>query len=341
MIRPVCQPSAAMRQSNMELLRIVAMMMVLIVHADFWSIGAPTAADYASDYVAASTRTFFECVSIIGVNVFVAISGWFSIKPSVRGLCGFVFQYVFVGLLLTGCAYACLHKRIDIEFVRQAFLLGDYIWFVKAYIGLYILAVPLNWFAERASRRQFICMLSGFYAFQTIYGFTGGAPYIAAGYSAFSFAGIYLAARFCRLHLGDSGSRRLIYAGLGLLAVNFICYNFTLSHGFAGLNQFISYINPAIVVGALAVVVLFDRIAIPQIRTVNFVASSAFAVYLVHQNPQVATTLFKPLFCDIYADYDGLLCLAMYAIALTAIYIVSILIDQPRKWLWSLLKRYI
>ena len=33
------------RQSNMELLRIVAMFLVLLVHADFFSIGAPSASD--------------------------------------------------------------------------------------------------------------------------------------------------------------------------------------------------------------------------------------------------------------------------------------------------------
>lgn len=34
------------RQSNIELLRIIAMFLVLVVHADFWSLGGPNAEEF-------------------------------------------------------------------------------------------------------------------------------------------------------------------------------------------------------------------------------------------------------------------------------------------------------
>lgn len=47
------------RDSNMELLRITAMLLVLIVHASFLSLGAPA----SSDFQVAPTNTFFRLFS--------------------------------------------------------------------------------------------------------------------------------------------------------------------------------------------------------------------------------------------------------------------------------------
>lgn len=39
------------RQSNIELLRIIAMFMILLFHANFFSLGTPSAADLSSDTI--------------------------------------------------------------------------------------------------------------------------------------------------------------------------------------------------------------------------------------------------------------------------------------------------
>jgi len=73
------------RDSNMELLRLIAMFLILLVHADFWTLGAPTATECVNTTLDASLRVFFEQLSIASVNIFVCISGWFGIRPSFRG----------------------------------------------------------------------------------------------------------------------------------------------------------------------------------------------------------------------------------------------------------------
>ena len=45
-----------MRQSNLELLRIVSMMLVLTLHADFWSLGVPSWAEIAGAPAGSLTR---------------------------------------------------------------------------------------------------------------------------------------------------------------------------------------------------------------------------------------------------------------------------------------------
>lgn len=55
------------RDSNIELLRLIAMFMVLIVHADFFSLGVPTHDDIISAPTSAFLRFFFESLSIVCV----------------------------------------------------------------------------------------------------------------------------------------------------------------------------------------------------------------------------------------------------------------------------------
>ena len=47
-------------------------------------------------------RILVEHWAIIGVNVFVLISGWFGIRTSLKGACKLLFQVFFIGLLTFG-----------------------------------------------------------------------------------------------------------------------------------------------------------------------------------------------------------------------------------------------
>ena len=64
------------RQSNIELLRIVSMLMVLAVHVDGASLGLPEPmGDIASLTARDVWRIIVEAVAIIGVNSFTMNSG--------------------------------------------------------------------------------------------------------------------------------------------------------------------------------------------------------------------------------------------------------------------------
>ena len=65
------------RLSNIELLRIIAMFMILTVHADYWLLGIPTLEDICISKVSVFTRILIEQLCVVGVNVFVLITGWF------------------------------------------------------------------------------------------------------------------------------------------------------------------------------------------------------------------------------------------------------------------------
>jgi surface polysaccharide O-acyltransferase-like enzyme len=77
-------------------------------------------------------------------------------------------------------------------------------WFIKSYIGLYILSPILNCFCEKATEKQFVIFLTGFYIFQTLYGLLDAVTFINGGYSTFSFIGLYILAQYIKRYRLDS-----------------------------------------------------------------------------------------------------------------------------------------
>lgn len=73
-----CELMKEERQSNMELLRIIAMFMILVIHANLISIPRPEIAKSFYLPPPISMRYLIESLGIVGVNLFVLISDFFS-----------------------------------------------------------------------------------------------------------------------------------------------------------------------------------------------------------------------------------------------------------------------
>ena len=185
-----------MRNSNIELLRIVSMIMVLALHSNYMALGVP---DGGNNWLSDGLRMFFNFFSIVAVDVFILMSGWFGIKCSRLGFCKFVFQCAFflvgaylVGTCLSGTAPS-IKELVNAFFIKQ--------WFVQAYMLLYILSPVLNHFADYAERKvQFIVLLA-FFVFELTYDvcFDTINVNISHGYYVISFVGLYLLARYVRI----------------------------------------------------------------------------------------------------------------------------------------------
>ena len=88
----------------MELLRIVAMIAVIGVHLDGASLDLPAPSGSILSVPARDWwRLIMESFTIIGVNCFTLISGYFGIKASMRSFSRFTGQCVFysVGICTT------------------------------------------------------------------------------------------------------------------------------------------------------------------------------------------------------------------------------------------------
>lgn len=161
---------AKQRQSNMELLRIIAMFLILVVHSDYFSLGAPTREDIIVSPIASMTRIGIESVSLICVNLFIFISGWFGITLKRHKIADLLFQiaYFFFGLYFI--ALISGYANFDLHSVKQLILPRGINWFIPAYLLLCVLAPVLNDFIENSDRKRFLAILVGFFAIQTWFG---------------------------------------------------------------------------------------------------------------------------------------------------------------------------
>lgn len=131
------------RQSNIELCRMASILLVMILHSTLNAIakeaGEPSFIIY-----------YISALSIIGVNVFVMITGYFSAVPKKTSLINLAF-ICFFWMLFKLASKMYLGGEITSQ---NFFFLTDSNWFIPCYIGFLFMAPMLNAFAEVASKRQ-------------------------------------------------------------------------------------------------------------------------------------------------------------------------------------------
>ena len=280
------------RESSFELLRIISMFMVLILHADFQALGSPTSNDIVSAPFTSAIRVFFEMASIVAVNVFVLISGYFGITTKIKGFLKFVFQCLFfsIGIYLIMILLGFTEFSLKGLFNCCYFKSDSSYWFILSYICLYICAPILNSFIRYADKKNLIYVLISFYLFQTLFGFvTSGASFLKNGYSPLSFLGLYLLAAFVKRHIDLRMYSRKIFINGYILITTLLSIIWIVSvyldYSFI-YSRILSYLNPLVIIASLCLLLYFSKISFKSVL-VNKIAASSFAVYLLHCHPLV------------------------------------------------------
>lgn len=342
------------RESNIELLRILAIFLVLVVHADFWTIGDPEAADFEKAFVPSVTRVFLESLSIVCVNVFVIISGWYGIKASIRKLSCLSFQGFFFLIIPFIIAPYLGFSRCGLPGLVNVFFPG---WFLKAYAVLLIVSPLLNNFVENSSEKRLRNVLIAFFLFELVYGWlTTSVPVydtsnplptlFIGGYSATSLIGLYMLARYVRLHLYDKQesvfAKKLNLSNIGgniwltlwflIVVGDTAIWCVSKYYGLRFHALLLTYTNPIVIFQSLAMFMTFKHVKLNS-RFVNWAASSALSVYMLHS--VFSSVPYRRVVLFLYEKYSGISCLLFMFAFLLAVAIISILLDQIRKFIWG------
>jgi len=327
-------PAKKVRQSNMELLRLLSMLFVIMLHANYFSLKGPVLADWVAAPLPTFSRMFFEHLAIVAVDVFVLISGWFGIRPKWKGLANLMFQVMFfsVGVLLV---FLAAGQSVPTKTILKLLYPGEAYWFVVAYMGLYLLSPMLNMFVERVTRRRLGLFLVAFFTWEFFYGFIYDRGLFGGGYTAISFVGLYLLAQYVRRYpscwTGISNKYLLlIYLLTVLTGVFSFLLLLQLGHPTA---HSIAYNSPLVILGSLALVLLFSRLRL-QSRFINRMAASCFSIYLLHLHPLIVP-YFKSFFVALYTQFNGIAYLSLALLCLLAIGLACILADQVRLFCWQ------
>lgn len=188
------------RKSNIELLRIISIFLILVVHATYCSFGTPTINEIQNN----PTKSFFyigiENISVICVDVFVLISGWFGIHPQIKNIGSLFFQCIYFSLLMCLLGNVTDLYSIGINDYTRCFIHFPH--FVVCYAVMYMLVPTINTFIKHSSKNRFALFLSAYYTWAFVFGWLlHSDENFANGNTALAFVGLYMLARYVRLHI--------------------------------------------------------------------------------------------------------------------------------------------
>lgn len=332
-------PPRSKRLLNIELLRIVAMLMVLNLHANFSSFDLPV---INKDGLAASLgRNAWESLCMCAVNVFVMISGWFGIKPSIRGFANFMWQvFYIVGICVI---VEILFFNGSVAFSELMKPLGLYKgggWFVPSYIVLYILAPILNKYVADTPEKNIRNMLVCFFLFELIWEFTGSVNFLHKGYAPISFIGLYILAAYLRKR------KTKLKTGTALTGFFLCCIAITLTMSYDNIAQttllvsFEFYSSPFVIAAATFLLLSFTGLPEsafrkrPWEKLIPWLSTSCFAVYLIHVGTPFAFHLYVTTVKETYYAHPGIVGALCVAGIILGVFFGAILIDKPRVWIW-------
>lgn len=332
---------ATKRQSNIELLRIVAMLMVVGVHIDFASIGKPDASGLEA---LSDSRVVWqyavESLTLLGVNLFTMISGYFGIRLRLRTMVTFLAQCIFYSVLIYLFGVAAGIRPFNVgQFLTSFLVLSvDPLWYVPAYFLLCLLSPLLNAGIEALPKRDMRNLLLVLVAFTCWTGWYWGGHFNPTGYTIMQLVVMYLIARYIGLYYNNNV--RAMWAGRHAWLLTAAGYaGIFLALVFMQLKwKAIAYNSPFAIIASIGVFMLFARMHL-QSRAVNWIAKSAFAVYLIHQHPMLFGTKFKPLVQSLWAEMPlWEFTLAAIGIML-ATYAIAIALDTIRRGLFAALPK--
>ena len=332
------QSNKFVRDSNMELLRIIAMLGILAVHADFFALGIPSQQDCVNDRFVSLCRFIVESITIVSVNIFVLLSGWYGIHPKIKRIKEFIFQILFFNILFfVFFSFTKPEATFSKQGLLSVLMLDKRFWFVKAYLMLYLLSPILNAFIDHSTKRQLYLLTVVFFIFQTLYGWLFTAvSWFNNGYSALSFVGLYLIARYFRLSGFNYMNRfRAILLFILFVVANSILAYFLAINGRGGLIKLLyAYNSPFVIVASLVAFYFFTTLSFKS-RIINALAISSFAAFLLHANHFFLDIIFVPTIKNWFANLS-LLSFSFYVTSfILCLFFAAIVIDKFRSYIYN------
>lgn len=326
------------RVSNIELLRIVAMFMVLLFHANMWSLECCYNEVGLLNDFNANIQSLFNInlesgITCICVNLFVIISGFFGIKLNLKKIKAFVFQCVFIGFvafLLYWILNPCM--KFSGGVICQILVSGLANWFVRMYLLLMFASPALNMYIKSLETNNLIKVTLLLLILSSVLGFNGlYFNNFASGYSFDFFIVLYFVGACLYRYRSEIKNKikksHILIFYLTSLSVLVI---WALYKNKSGCYFNYDYNNPLILMMSIAVFSLFIKMNFTS-KIVNVVAQGCFAVFLLHTNDLLGS-YFKRVIQYLYVNIaSDLLFIMLVMFFLTSIYLFALLIDFFRR----------
>ena len=289
--------SRSKRDSDLELLRIIAMIGVILLHfvnADIGGAIVFVSADNAKLFALSAVKAVF----ISAVDVFLMISGYFMYSKSsasVEKAIKLIIQVVFTNELLFFLRVIMGTDLFSVKHVLANLIPVNY--YVIMYVALYLLAPYINkLFSILDDKKFFLLIILIFCLFSLWPTLVNIAEHIMnshyeglstvsikgdqAGYNIVCFFMCYSLGVFARRIKDKKNNRILIMAYVFSFIAMLVWYLIGTK-----LNKELSvynYSNPLVICIAFSTLMLFTNLKIGSNKAINWISGLSFTVFLAH-----------------------------------------------------------
>ena len=281
----------------------------------------------------------------VGVVVFVLLSGYFQIKPSSRGLIlllGIVFVYSIPGIV-SGIKNAdsiqdILHSLMFVS--RSEF------WFVKVYLGLFLISPLLNTFLDNSSIQNrwylvCVCALISMY-----FGLFSGNISDVEGKNLISFMLYYQIGHLLREYSSRWKSLKMkpLIVGYCLLNLVIVVSFLLLRRSWSGnllWKLCFPYNSPILILNAVVLFIIVGRLEFSS-KLINRLAEHSFSIYLIHSISLIVLFVERPLINSIFQHSGNNAFITIPILLVFALLIMTgcIMIDSIFRPLWKGIDRF-
>ena len=331
------------RKSNIELLRIVTMIMIIFhhfaIHGKF---------NFPPGYISINRMwiLFIWIFGKIGVDIFVLISGYLLItskKVKTTKIIKFYFQLIFYSIGI----YLIFSLLKIIPFSKKELIYcffpitNNLWWFASSYFVLYILSPFINKFAQESTQKTYknLLLLMAF-IWCIIPTLTDKG---VQSNSLIWFTFVYLLGGYIKLYKDDLKIKyiyiKILLSILLTVSSSILIAKFQIKIPLINIypTYFYGMDKLPILLISLLIFIAFKNLDIKTNKIINTIASTTFGIYLIHDNPYIRKFLWQTLFKN--AKHVNKLYLIPYSITTCVlVFIVCSMIEYLRIFLIE--KRY-
>lgn len=282
------------RNSNLELYRIIVMLMI-VAHHYVVNSGLTGTLENASFSPAYVSMLIFGAWGKTGINCFIMITGWFmcTVKFTWQKFVKLYLQLIFYGVIIYGIFCVTGHEHFDpLRLVLYSFPIKSISEnFTSCFLIFYLLIPFLNILVQHLGKKKHAILLV---ILLLIYSVLPIFPRYSLHFNYVSwFSIIFLLASYIRFYglpvkISHKmwGLLTLISILLGSVSVAFMAYGWT-SGSIRAFNPFFFVADsnklPALII-ALCSFMFFKDIKLPHSKFINAIGASTFGVLLIHAN---------------------------------------------------------
>lgn len=285
------------RQSNIELLRLLSMLMIVLFH--FNGHALVTHAPFFSPEGILWNIT--HTLTISATSLFVLISGYWGIRFSFRKLLSLYLQCFIWGLIGYLLYVLCANTppiKLTTLFGRTFAFTHNKWWFIDTYLELMFLAPLLNAAIEYFNKKQHFYFIMLFACVTLYMGYCRETGEDTYGTSLSHFLWLYMIARYINKYVDLSSIRRCRWWWLcGFICMSIITFGLAILEAKYNVPCCLRpypYCSPWTTIAAICAL-LFALSFTFKNKVVNWFASSSLSCYLFQDGIYFGTMVFYPL----------------------------------------------